>query len=180
MTDNERGMTLIELLISISLLTVIMAGLITAMLLVFDTTDATRSKITDTSAAQLLTSYLVSDAQSADAVQPSGGCTGASGTHVLELRWTDAANSALVTDVQYVLEPNGTGSSQLTRYAYNAGCTQTDRSVIVRSVGTATCISPCADSARQIGLDVTALSTDAKTGNYSAYSFEVLGYRRVK
>lgn len=177
MKSRDDGMTLIELIISMALLTVVMAGLTTAFLLVLDTTESTKAKVTDSTGAQLLTSYLVSDVQSSDSVQPTtGGC---GGLPLLELKWADASSGA-VTDVQYVLESNSNGNFQLARYRYDGSCGLQDKTVIVRAVSTATCTSPCDSTARQIGLNVTALSKDAKTGNYSSYTFQVLGSRRTK
>lgn len=181
-------MTLIELLISISLLTIVMAGLVTAMLIVLDTTDTTRQTVTDSSGAQLLTSYLVSDAQAADTVQPSPSCAA---DRLLELRWTDADKSiGTVTDVVYIVEAGATGNSQLARYSYTVSggaCVQTGKAVMVRAVdpgATATkasCApSACDDSAVRVGLTVTALSTEPHTGNYTSFKFDVLGSRRTK
>lgn len=189
MTGRDDGMTLIELLISIVLLTVIMSAIVTAFILVLNTVDSTRQTVTDSTGAQLVTSWLVSDAQSADHVQPASGCVPAVAP-LLELNWTDADNTTGVTDVKYVIEDAGNGNFQLSRYAYavsGAGaCTQSDQTVLVRAVDPGTTLQACApapacsDTSKQVALTVTALSKDPKTGNYSPYTFTVTGTRRTQ
>lgn len=179
-------MTLVELLIATSLLAVVMSGIVTAFLLVLQTSSAADQKITDSTGAQLLTSWLVSDAQSADVVNPGATCATGK-TVLLELRWTDADNTTGTTDVAYVSEDTGDGNFRLTRYVYDGSCVQQRQTTVVRDIDpaatTAICTpsaTPCADNARQVGLDVTAKSLDPKTDSYSSYEFQVVGSRRTQ
>ena len=187
--SGDDGMTLIELLISVTLVTVVMGALTTAMLLVYDTTDASRNQISDTSGAQLVTSWLVSDAQSAGTISPSPGC---GGSPLLELQWTDAKTANGVVDVQYV-EQAGAAGTQLARVAYSVSsagvCTQTNSDVLVRGVNPSssatyayclpTKVPECSGTPTEVGLNVTA-TIQTNTGNYAPYTFQSIGYRRTQ
>src|SRR4051812_5416202 len=184
---EDEGFTLIELLIAVTLMGMVMAALTSAMIVAFRTVDSTRETVTDSARAQLLSAYLVSDAQSADQVMPTDACTS---SPILELRWTDADKSG-TTDVVYNTEADGTGGFRLVRYQYSVasggGCTQTAIKTLVQTVdqaGTkAACNpTPCNDSTVQINLHVTALSNvpGTKSGFYSKYEFDLSGTRRTQ
>lgn len=88
---RDQGFTLVELLISISILTIIL-GSISTSLIVFLKTGAETSRRDDHSAgAGLLASYLDRDlasAESSSGVGPSA-CSGVTGTVRLILRWVE-------------------------------------------------------------------------------------------
>src|SRR4051794_3642848 len=153
---EDEGFTLIELLIAVTLMGMVMAALTSAMIVAFRTVDSTRETVTDSAGAQLLSAYLVSDAQSSDHVMPAGACTS---SPVLELRWTDADKSG-TTDVVYKAESDGVGGSRLVRVEYavgsGGGCSQTAIKTLVQTVDPATtnavCSpSPCNDTAKVVG-----------------------------
>jgi prepilin-type N-terminal cleavage/methylation domain-containing protein len=188
--QRDEGFTLIELLMSVMLLTIIFGALVAAMEISFQTIDSARQRVTDSTGAQLLSSFLVSDIQSADHVQPTDFSCHSGG--LLELRWTDASSLVgTTTDVVYNVESAGGGNSQLTRYSYTVvagnSCTLVETHIIVRAVDSGaaatkvTCTpAPCNDSTRDIDMQVTALSKDPKSGLYQPYVFDVAGTRRVK
>lgn len=193
---GDSGMTLIELMISVGLVTVVMGALVTALMLVYDTTASTTQKVTDSTGAQLVTSWLVNDAQSADTVQPSPGCPVATGTKILELQWTDAKLANGIVDVQYVAQDAGNGNLQLARVAYNVdsagACTTANTDVLVRAIASLSatppngpgaavvCVPASCTNPSEVGLDITSLSKDPHTGNYDPYTYEVVGYRRTQ
>jgi Tfp pilus assembly protein PilV len=185
---REDGFTLVELLISVMLLVIVTGGLITAMIVSMRTVDATRQRITDTTGAQLVTSWLVSDAQNANHVNPASSCLTGTGTKVLELNWTDSADNTTVTDVLYETEPADATNFQLARVVYTvsgATCTQQSKQLLVRDVSTtagqtiAVCSPTCGDAATRVGLHVTAFATQPNNANYTSYTFEVYGSRRT-
>jgi prepilin-type N-terminal cleavage/methylation domain-containing protein len=195
MKRPDDGFTLIELLIAVVLLAMIMAALVTAMAVSFRTIDATRQRVTDTTGAQLVASWLASDAQSARHVNPSASCDTSSG-NLLELRWIDAATNTAVIDVVYKVEEAGSGDSQLSRYAYDGSCALQSQHVLVRDLSSASganyaiCVpgkNPAGhcdrvpaddDASTRVGLHLTALSTSVHSDQYSSYTFEVFGSRR--
>src|SRR5579872_5381630 len=134
---DERGFTLVEMLLSIVLIGIIFSALAAAFTVAMNTLDSTSQKVTDSSGAQLLTSYLVADAQSSDHVQPTDFSCRAG--RLLELRWTDADSTiGTVTDVVYQVVAQAGVNSSLIRYAYTVStgnvCTLTQSTVIVREV----------------------------------------------
>jgi hypothetical protein len=109
-------MTLIEMVISISLLGILI-GPITAMLLLgFASSNGTRERFADSSSAQLVSAYMIRDIQSATTVafdDPSG-C--ASGTPRLRLSW----GAPTPTDVVY-FETVTAGQTELRRASCGSG-----------------------------------------------------------
>jgi len=195
---EESGFTLIELLIAVVLLGAIMAAITSATIVAFRTIDSSRQTVTDSAGAQLLSSYLVTDVQSSDKVNPSAPdtCSAAGGgTIALELRWSDAsqvaagAASPAVTDVVYQTEPDGSGDFRLARYSYSVNsagaCSLTSQKTLVQNVSTtagdtqAVCSPSCNNNANQVGLHVTAFSQQPKTGFYQKYQFDLSGTRRT-
>src|SRR5439155_1213083 len=97
----DDGMTLVELLMAVMLLGIIFAALTGAMALAFYTLDTSRQTVTDSSGAQLLSSYLPNDVQSVgnpaaisgatnttDHVDPTDfSCDPGDSGLLLELRW---------------------------------------------------------------------------------------------
>ena len=185
---RDDGFTLVELLISVMLLVIITGALISAMIVSMRTVDATRQRITDTTGAQLVTSWIVSDAQNANHVNPSVSCLTGAGVKVLELAATAAVDNTTVTDVLYETEPTDATNFQLSRVVYTvsgATCTQVTKQQLVRDVDTAAgktvavCTPACTDTATRVGLHVTAFATTPNSPNYTSYTFEVYGSRRT-
>lgn len=193
------GFTLIELLIAVGILFFLIAAIGTAMIVAFRGISGRSQTVTDTSGAQLLTSYLVTDAQSADHVNPNTLAAGnadkftCDAAGLLELRWTDANGTSGTTDVVYKIESTSTTDYRLTRYVYTAdvaakscGAGPTDQTVMVPNVSNvaadtkAVCdTASCTDASDTVGLHVTAFSAEPKSNQYSAYTFDVSGARRV-
>ena len=161
------------------------------MIVAFRTVDARRQAVTDSSGAQLLVSYLVSDVQSADRVQPTDfQCDPGA---LLELRWTDAdaaLNRMIVATYTTSTDPAGT---RLTRNEYTlsasatscSGITPIQKSLVKDVDATATSARcdggvTCSDSSVIVGLRVKAFSTQPKGNVYVPYTFDVSGTRRVK
>jgi hypothetical protein len=93
-------MTLIELIISIAVLGILVGPISAMILLGFVSSDGTSNRIADSVSAQVVSSYLVTDVQSADLVQPGVSACAGSGTPFLHLQWNDPKTGG-VTDVAY-------------------------------------------------------------------------------
>jgi prepilin-type N-terminal cleavage/methylation domain-containing protein len=192
MSDDE-GLTLIELLIAVVIMGLMLGAITTAMIVAFRTVDARRQAVTDSSGAQLLVSYLVSDVQSADRVQPTDfRCDPGA---LLELRWTDADASLNRMTVAAYTATTGPAGTQLFRNEYSLSASATScsgiiptRKGLVKDVDTtassARCDggppATCDDSSVIVGLRVKAFSTQPKGNVYVPYTFDVSGTRRVK
>jgi prepilin-type N-terminal cleavage/methylation domain-containing protein len=187
----DNGFTLIELLIGVTILVMILGAIGTAMTVAFRTISTQRQTVTDSAGAQLLVSYLASDAQSADGVQPTDFNCGGGG--LLELRWLDADKNFGMVDVVYKIEAGSAGDSQLTRYRYTLSRTATDCDTPTSSQSAALVLSvdpahtttwcdgvvSCSSSSTIVGMRVVAFSGQPKNGNYSSYTFDVTGSRRM-
>ncbi|MGN6474812.1 MAG: type II secretion system protein [Mycobacteriales bacterium] len=198
----DDGFTLIELLISVLILGIVVSGITTAMIVSLDSLVGRAQAVTDTTGAQILSAYLVADAQSADQVNPASTCDDGTATRVLlELRWTDADATTGTSDVVYRTQPtSGSGSTtdyRLVRdlYSVTTGpnpCSLTSETVVVRDVSSiatdtkALCDggSTCNNSSSQVGLQVAACVSDVNNNTCgsvasAAYVFQVSGTRRT-
>lgn len=190
MTQDEEGFTLIELLIAVILAAVMLAAVGSAMIVAFRTISARAQGVTDSGGAQLLVSYLVSDVQAAEKVQPTDfRCDSAA---LLELRSVDADTSLGRMTVTTYSAVTGSTGSQLSRAVYTMSSTATacagvtpDSTVLVRDVdpaGTAArCdnTATCSNSSLIVGLRVKAYSIQTTGTVYGSYTFDVSGTRRV-
>ena len=96
MNPNPRpddGMTIIELLIAMMILTILIAPLATSFVIGLTTTQRTDQDVTNSADAQLLTLYFDSDVASSEQVTTSTAC-GGSGT-VVQFEWNDGSSSQL-------------------------------------------------------------------------------------
>src|SRR3954470_10480775 len=94
---NEDGMTLIELLISISVMGIIIGPITISMMLGLLSSNGTKERLSDSAAAQLLSAYYPIDAESSKTVQAPTtvaptDCGGSSGTTVVRFAWVDPAS----------------------------------------------------------------------------------------
>jgi prepilin-type N-terminal cleavage/methylation domain-containing protein len=199
----DDGFTLIELLIATSILGILVTAIVAAMLVSLGGLAGQAQAVTDTTGAQLLSSYLVTDAEGADYVNPGQlptgdankfTCDDGTGTRVLlELRWTDADGTTGTTDAVYRIEPTSATDYRLERRTYSVNvasktCTQTGSTSVVSDVSSvptdtmAVCDggATCNNTSTIVGLQVAAFSTDPKAAaRYSAYTFSVSGARRL-
>ena len=117
---GEGGFTLPELLVTISILSIIGGALAGAVFLGFRTTDATAARVARSSAVQALTAYFTEDVQRAELVgttaggEPSGECATAPAGRIVRLKWTeDNVPHAVV----YTLDPPTGPDQDLVRWS---------------------------------------------------------------
>jgi len=120
---SEAGFSLVELLVTISILGVIGFVLTEAVILGFKTTDATTNDLSRSVAVQALQSYFTGDAHSAtlvSTVEPVPRCAASPGVF-LHLSWTEQGKAR---SVSYSLEddsPPVAGQHELVRWSCIAG-----------------------------------------------------------
>lgn len=120
---REEGFTLIELLIAITISSILIGAIGTAFLATMKGTQNLHETFVESHDAQLLATYLTSDAASADPVlvdtasTTATGCGGpTSGTNVLRMEWSQVEGSTTTTfAVSYRVVGSTTGS-ELIRY----------------------------------------------------------------
>ena len=113
---DERGFTLVELVIGIAILGTIVGGLAGAIIVGLRTADATATRLAQSHDAQLVSVYLPRDlaSTSSDVVakpDPDSMCS-SQGTLLLRLRWTDEADYVAT----YRMEQAPTGEWELIRH----------------------------------------------------------------
>ncbi|MGD9798162.1 MAG: type II secretion system protein J [Acidimicrobiia bacterium] len=202
---DERGMTLIEVMLGVAILGIIIVPIGAALMLGFMTSSGTRELITDSSSVQLLASYASTDIQSAKWVigvpSPAPGvpCSG-SGAPLLRLEWEDPATAE---DTIVVYEQRSTASEgpSLHRVRCDGSGQVRDESRLVRSLSTepsgppgfaVTCTrddgstgcptareGDVAAPVRKVTLDVRIDNPAARDSAYEAREFRIEATRRV-
>lgn len=185
--EDDSGMTLIELLMAMAILMIIITPIIGAFFLALVTADSTSQRVTDSGGAQILSSYLSSDVQSASDTVRDEAPFDCDSDAVLELGWRDAKTGDS-TRVAYVPAGQPDEDAQLLRLVYQhapSGCTLEDESVLLRAVDVpsieVTCSpSPCGATTRAVRLDLTALGKAPRDDTYYApFPISLTGTRRT-
>jgi prepilin-type N-terminal cleavage/methylation domain-containing protein len=205
LTRDDRGVTLIEVLVSIAILGIIVAPLSAALIGFLRNTDDTTRRMNESHDAQISAAYLAQDVQALGvrdwAIAPfplrqsieldapaDGGLypCGAPGTPLAVVRfaWDDptgAASVPVVMRASYVVITVG-GERQLHRITCSGSATPTSDIVLAHNIDTTlpvlTCSSSCT-AAPAIPQTVTLALTIRDPGNTgSALSVTLTGQRR--
>jgi prepilin-type N-terminal cleavage/methylation domain-containing protein len=177
----DGGFTLVELVVSISILGVVMTGITAVMLTALTTNRETAVRLTETRDLQFVNAYLADDMQGATSVVHGVTARCGTGTAALELRGRSFDDSspptAQVTVVSYVLTTatvDGVPTGSLHRYVCAADAspapsyplTPASDVVVARSLVTTdpavTCTpSPCSATTTAVSLELTPVSGGA-------------------
>lgn len=149
---QDEGLTVIELLLSVSILTVIMASISSAMIVFFSNGSYTLGRDDHSAGAAIIATYLDRDLLSAEAVSTAGTASCDSGTPKdLVLTWSQW--TASTTDVipragdtyQAAYDLVTTGSSYSLERWYCKGATELSHSVLLDDLSSADfVVSPAA------------------------------------
>ena len=90
---RDEGFTLVELLISISILTVVIGAITTAMIVYYNISRSTMERDDHSGGADVAATYLDRDLASADSIS-TGGTTCSGKTNVFSLKWNEWTASA--------------------------------------------------------------------------------------
>lgn len=178
-TRRDEGFTLPELLIAIVITGVIVSAVAGSFIVVLRNHDAQTNRLSTSHDANLLSSQIWSDVQSADTVVTSlpacpGGTAVSNGT-VLQMSWRDWSNwkadnpVSTITTVSYAAD-----AGQLTRTYQAAGGTAT-QSVVVHSLVDVMACSSGSKVTLTVKTDVIGVGPTAS----EPYTFAVSGTRRV-
>lgn len=134
---SERGFTLVELLIVVTILPLVIGAISVGLLSVFSLQSSISNRLSDSGDAQVVSANFIKDVQSADLIttQQSSTPQCGTGTQLLGIQWSNGQ-----TVVSYVSIPVSNGSSttySLVRQYCAAGNTQTPESTSVISYGLA-------------------------------------------
>lgn len=123
------GFTLIEVLISIVILTFVMSAITVALITIFNLYGSTAARISDSSDAQAVSANLVNDVQSATEITTDPGATGpgpcGTGTQLLGLEWSQGQ-----TVVSYMDVKRGSTWALVRNYCTGGSSTPTSSSVV--------------------------------------------------
>lgn len=178
---DERGFTLVELLVAISILGVVMGAVSAAIIVGLKTTDGTITRLSESHDTQISTAYISGDAQSAQGVTQNvagDSCSGTGATALVRFTWADSVDTT--TDVAktaaYVVVATGAGRELHRRYC--EGSSLTSDVVLTHNLHPSTdpavvCVPVCSGSpSRPDSVKITV--TDA-----SSYSYTLTGVRRT-
>ena len=202
--SRDEGMTLVELIIAITVLVLVVTPLTMVLSYALSASSAASQLTTDSSGAQLMSSYFVTDVQGADFVWTSSKHTdfgtapfttatsqcGTNANTVLELQNQDAVTGA-IDSVTYDLSPasgpdDNTALVRKTWTATSSSCTPVDSTRLIDAVDASNpptvvcdpvdCVSP-----NDVQITVRALSQNVhNSGLYNvAYSYTLAASRRV-
>lgn len=191
--SDEQGMTLVEVLLSVTILAVIIGPIAASVMLGLMTSAGTRERVADSASSQLVSAYFMTDVQSSDTVTvpspadaaPCGG-TGV----VLQLDWDDPApepGQPTSTAVSYVERlSSDSNQRELHRVECLDGVETSDATVVFAMVPSLPPTVTCAPSScsatpsmpRTVSLTVTAKNASANPDAYDEYTFTLQATRR--
>lgn len=188
---GEAGFTLIELMISMALLMIVIGPITGSFLIGMLEAGATGDRVVDSSAAQAVAAYLVSDIQSSQEVDTASTCLPADvagGTVLLGFTWADVYDGDAVDDaasIAYVDLPAESGQHQLYRVTCTAAGSEV--SLLVQNLAAsgglvARCDGgSCAPATPEVvEVDITVASDSAQEGSsYGALTFTIEATRKV-
>jgi prepilin-type N-terminal cleavage/methylation domain-containing protein len=183
---SDEGFTLIELIISVVITSFITLVIASCIIVGLKTTDATAARLAESHDAQMLSTYLVADVQSASesgvntAAGTSSGCGPAgdegsytSDSNVLRFSWTQTEPAPAVDyTASYRLAKNSsTGEWQLRRNACKDGAAATS-TVVARQLADPSTSPPVVDISHLPAISLTLTEP-------SGYKFTVEAIRRT-
>ena len=122
---DDRGFTLVELLIVITIVPLIIGSLAAGLMAVFSLQSGVSNRISNSGEAQAMLSVYTNDVQSAQYVTTQSTSSPQCGTghQLLGLEWDPVSSGGFLTTVSYVLVPpsGGATSSNLVRLYCTAG-----------------------------------------------------------
>lgn len=180
---DEGGFTLVELMMSIAIMGIIIVPIAASLFLGLRTNDETANRLAGSNDAQLLSTWLPPDLQSAgnqsgDVVATPTVNTDCSGVNnVLRLRWraTEVAGGSSTTYVAaYAIAQASTADYRLVRY-YCVGTAAAEPHVVARNLAGSSAVA-ISISGTKVTMTVTEKNTPT---NPSSYTFSVSGHRRT-
>jgi prepilin-type N-terminal cleavage/methylation domain-containing protein len=186
---NDKGFTLVELLMTVLILGIIISAVGTALFVGLRTTNLTTRRLAEAHDAQLITSYFVTDVESSDSVTATAldaRCTaGVTGAPVVSLGWIEAGVLKVASYATQTSSggecPAGFSCNLMTRYFCINGVNTPNivahllsrTSAVSIACTTAGAASGCTTTPDTVVISVTPVDATL----YSAYT--VAGVRKV-
>jgi prepilin-type N-terminal cleavage/methylation domain-containing protein len=178
MNDREQGFTLIELIVSTSILGLVMSAIVASIFLGLQVSDDTQDRLNESHDARLLAAYFTVDGQSADGVRRDASTctegTAAGETPIVLFKWTEAGTAKAVS---YFVSTVDT-EKRLTRRACSGGAPQTEIPVVHRLGATdpsVSCVGSCPVTGTGTPAEVTLTVPEAS----GEFTFSLTAVRRT-
>lgn len=198
---DQRGFTLVELLIAIVILGIIIVPLANGLIAFFRNSDATTGRLSESHDAQLAAAYFAQDVQSVgvrdwtaspyalkQSVEQNVGATGGlypcgtGTTAVLRLAWDDptsASGAPATVRVAYVIATSAGGEQQLRRIACGTGTTTpTSDVVLVHNLVSATVVCSSQCTAASVPKQITLQLVIKNSATSASLNVDLIGQRR--
>jgi prepilin-type N-terminal cleavage/methylation domain-containing protein len=186
MMQDDRGFTLVELLVAIVILGVVVAAISASIIVGLKTTDRTSQRLAESHDAQMVSSFFATDVESAtDVSLTDTACSGGS-TVVVRFSWTESDSPSTTVDhvASYVIEqdPAGTPGAEkrlVRRSCLGSGLAPAGAVVVAHMPLTAADPSVTCDSAAPGTCTATPAQVAITFSEPSGYSYTVTGKRRA-
>lgn len=175
---DERGMTLIEMLIATTVLGIIIGPLTASLLLGYANAEGTTQRLSDSAAAQIVSAYFPLDGASAESVviaDPLAPCVSPTKTW-LTFSWTDPVEGAI-----QVVYRQPCGTARLERVRTTAGTPGPTIELMENFIGLEGACDPANPDCVTYDYVEIELHAEADTDNavYGGYDFTLRATRRT-
>ena len=189
--NDESGLTLIELMISIGVLTIVIVPITAVFILGLLESTSAQERVADSSTAQVISAHLLSDIQSSktvviDPATPS--CQPSASDDVrLQLDWTDPVPGGAgdaITVSYFRRDDATTGQAQLYRAVCIDGGSPEESLLALNLDDTTGFVPACApDCTAPVSVSVhvkaQSIRPDQDNSSYEAFDFDIEATRRV-
>jgi prepilin-type N-terminal cleavage/methylation domain-containing protein len=179
-SGRERGFTLVELLVSVTILGIIIGSITATFTVLSRTADSTQSRFTQSRGLKFANGYWVPDVASSESVNPTARC-GNAGTVLVTFKWTDIIDPSVVRVATWSKVTSGSDTSLVrslcTLDALSSPLTTTIAPQINASATQVACVTAgvsgsCATDSAPSQVNLTLATADGRT-------FQLLGTRKV-
>ncbi len=172
MRQRERGFTLVELTIAVTILGIVVVTLANVFTVMARTADQTEQRLTQSRGAKFAGIYWNPDVASSELVNPAGVRCGAAGTPLVTFRWVD--DRLPQPQVSTWATSTSGSSTSLVRYLCNANAlTVPSRTTTVApgvnpvgttvSCDTGAGLAPCGDNSKPSRVLLSIATADGRT-----------------
>lgn len=178
---RQHGFTLVELLVTVTVLGVIMGSITATFTVLSRTAESTQSRFTQSRGLKFAAGYWVPDVASSETVNPGGVLCGSAGAPMVTFKWTDISSSAIVRVSTWSKVTSGPDTSVVRSTclltALNSPQTATIAPQVNASATQAQCSTAgvsgaCATDSAPGQVNLTLATADGRT-------FQILGTRKV-